>query len=348
MKKHNIISLFSLVFFIITSAYSQNYKTIIDNKLFESKTTSFSKSNDGTIYAGRYSYGSKLDDSSILRTINNGQTWEKIANFPIIENSPKIFETIVKVDPNNSDIIFIYFISETEEIYSILLSSNDGGKTFEQINIQNIIDSNDLGKVYSIDLHIDLEKNNSAYLLINGMNNSKIYKYTDDKKLTLINIDCNYFDIIISIAISRQNPNTLYASGFSCFYKSTNAGISWEMRSCNTSFDNSFKKLKIDPIDDNIIYGIPYKLNKSSNSEIVKLTNNGGYTWDKKYSESYDSKEITAQGVTIDIDSSNHNRALVTFLIIDSSKDKESTEYQKSKIIETTDRGQILKLMNQI
>jgi len=353
MKKHNILFLLPIILFMLNSAYShnqsidnivintrQNYKSFIDTKLFESKTTSFSKSNDGTIYAGRYSYGSKLKDSSILRTTNNGQTWEKIENFPEIENAPKIFETIVKAAPNNSNNLFVYFLTESYEIFPVILISNDGGKSFEQIHIQNIIDQHDLGKLYTLDVHIDPKNENSAYFLINGMNNSKIYKYSEDKNIRLIDIDSNYFDIIISIALGQQNSDIIYAAGFSCIYKSKDAGNSWETATCSSDFDNSFKKLKVDLKDDNIVYGIPYKLNKSLKSEIIKLSTDGGYNWETKYLENYNSKEITAQGVSIDIDESNPNNALITLIIIDNNKDKENSEYQKSKIIESIDRGQ--------
>lgn len=346
--------IFKLTFTLILIFFSKlEYANIVNNDFISTihnsnedtneavlypNTTSLSKSENGTIFAGRHFNGEFIRNSSILKTKNNGLKWEEIKTFPDIDSETKILETNVKTSPNDSDSLFVYFLTEKNEFYPVLLHSVDSGKNWNHINIKNIISDYNLGKVYNLDIQVSPKDKNTAYILINGDNNSKIFKYTKNETLNQVDINTNYFDMIVSIEIGKQNPDIIYASGFTCLYRSKDAGQYWETLTCSSTFDNSFKKLKVDPKNDNIIYGIPYKLNTSYESVIIKQSIDGGYNWVTKFSETTESKYIDLVGVSLDIDNNNSDKVIVTYLSTD--KRDGNNQIEKSYFLESLDKGQ--------
>ncbi len=98
---------------------------------------------------------------------------------------------------------------------------------------------------------------------------------------------------LTALAISMQNPNTLYAGAAAGgILKSTNAGVNW-IPLCDDQASLSIGAVAVDPANDNIVYAGTGEANSSGDSYdgigILKSTN-GGASWE--YSGLVDTRHI--------------------------------------------------------
>ncbi|MBD79442.1 MAG: glycosyl hydrolase [Crocinitomicaceae bacterium] len=241
-------------------------------------------------------YGDGLYKSS-----DGGKSFKKVG----LENSEHI--GMIKVDPNNSDRIFVaaYGPLWKEGGDRGLYLSEDGGSTWNKV--LEVSEHTGFNEV-----HFDPRNSNVIYATahqrrrhvwtyISGGPESAIYKSTDGgKTFTKLENGLPKGDVgRISLAISPQKPDVLYAmieatSETQGIYHSTDRGASWKKVNKYASSGNYYVELVCDPHQFNRIYSM---------DTWAKVSNDGGTTW-KSLGEK--SKHVDNHCMWIDPDDAEH------------------------------------------
>ena len=224
--------------------------------------------NSNEIYAASYGYL-----APVFKTVNSGQTWEKIAS---IDSS--VYD--ISVDPTNPSIIYA-------PSYSIMNKSEDGGTSWQKYSFCSGFYCSSYRRC------IEINPDNSNIIYIAGyyyesnLYGMAVLKSTDGgknwtgKKITSA-FNWAYTE---SIAIDPSNPNILYAGGYYYdgstsyykVYKTIDAGNSWS--DITGIILGPPESILIDPRNPSKVYvGTGWGIFRSSD---------GGQTWQKNNGYAY-------------------------------------------------------------
>ena len=216
----------------------------------------------------------------IFKSLDGGKTWKSMG----LEKTRHIHRVII--DPTNPNVVYVGAIGSPwgEHKERGVYKTIDGGKTWKQILYNNI-------KTGAADLIMDptnpnkliaamWEHKRDPWFFKSGGKGSGLYITHDGgenwKKIT----DKEGFpkgDLgRIGVAISRSNPNVVYAlaeAKKNALYKSEDGGSSWKMVSNKRGIGNRpfyYSEIYVDPQNENKLYTVFTYINASQD---------GGKTW---------------------------------------------------------------------
>ncbi len=228
------------------------------------------------------------DGEGVYKTTDGGNNWQNIG----LENVGSIGR--VAIDPTDDNIVFVAAMGTlfSENIERGIFRTHDGGATWQKVLYQS-------PKTGGIDVVIDPQNPNIVYaalwererLLFDrtyGGPTSGIYKSVDggDNWVELTNGLPSDDMGRIGLAMAPSNPDVLYTTiarpggNLEGIYKSTDGGNSWIEKSIdnitNVPFMWWFGRMKVDPVDENKVYHIGFRMNVSSD---------GGDTWENFFDD---------------------------------------------------------------
>lgn len=199
----------------------------------------------------------------IYKSNDGGATWEHMG----LKNSEHIGSIVV--DPENSNRIYVAAIGP---LWSAggdrgAYVSEDGGKTWTKtlsidahtgVN-EIVIHPEDPNVLYAS----ALQRRRHVFTYIGGGPGSSIYKSTDKGKTwEKVNKGLPEVDLgRIGLAFAPSKPDILYAiveaaQGEGGFYRTVNAGASWEKISKYATSGNYYQEIAVDPNDPMVIYAM--------------------------------------------------------------------------------------------
>jgi photosystem II stability/assembly factor-like uncharacterized protein len=210
----------------------------------------------------------------MYKTMDAGRTWKRMG----LEQTKNIHRVII--DPNNPNVVYAGAIGNPygQSKHRGVYKTNDGGETWDQILYTNdttgpgdmIMDPTNPNKLFVAMWH----HYRNPYHLESGGQGSGLYMTIDGGK--------NFIKLgkehglpegnlgRIGLAISRSNPNRVYAlveSTKSGLYKSDDGGYSWKLVNGQKSIvDNRpfyFQDIICDPLDENTLWYISQTVQKS-------------------------------------------------------------------------------------
>ena len=209
----------------------------------------------------------------IYKSLDAGKTWKSMG----LEKTRHIHRVVI--DPTNPDIVYAAAIGSPwgEHPERGVYKTTDGGKTWKQILFNN-------NKTGAADLVMDPSNSNKLiaamwehkrdpWFFKSGGEGSGMYITYDGgenwKKIT----DKEGFPKgelgRIGVAISRSNPNTVYAlveSKKNALYKSTDGGFKWKMINNKPGIGNRpfyYSEIYVDPQNENRLYSVFTYINVS-------------------------------------------------------------------------------------
>lgn len=260
--------------------------------LFKTETTmaigalAIDPSNNQTIYAGTgdnalssFTYLGR----GIYKSTNGGSTWTNIG----LSNTGVITEIIVH--PTNPQIIYVAAMGNiySNDTNKGLYKSTDGGTTWNQVlflttqcGVMDVVmDLSHPDTLFATGMHRFRNSTSS----VNSGTSTKIYRTYDGGQnwTTMSNGLPSGPQCKISLAMSQNNPNIVYASycntslNYGGLYKTSNSGNSWNFVSQDSQLNMGgfgwyFGGIRLDPNNDNTLYWMGINLYK---------TTNGGTTW---------------------------------------------------------------------
>ena len=253
------------------------WEPIFDNELTASiGAVAIQQSNPSVIWVGTGEgnpRNSLNGGFGIYKSLDAGKTWKAMG----LEKTRHIHRVII--DPTNPDIVYAAAIGSPwgEHPERGVYKTTDGGKTWKQILFNN-------NKTGAADLVMDpsnpnkliaamWEHKREPWFFTSGGKGSGMYITHDGgdswKKVT----DKDGFpkgDLgRIGVAISRSNPNTIYAlveSKKNALYKSTDGGFKWRMINNKPGIGNRpfyYSEIYVDPQNENRVYSIYTYVNVS-------------------------------------------------------------------------------------
>lgn len=213
----------------------------------------------------------------VYRTEDGGKSWKNMG----LKKSEHIGK--IAIDPRNSDIVYV---AAYGPLWSAggdrgLYKTTDSGQNWEAVlsvsehtGISEVhLDPSNPDVIYAV-AH---QRRRRVWTYLGGGPESAIYK-SDDAGASWTTITKGFpgGDLgRIGLAISPLNPNVIYAiveaqGDKGGFYRSTNAGVSWERRSDYTSRGNYYQEIFCDPKDIDRVYSMDVYL---------QVTDDGGKTF---------------------------------------------------------------------
>jgi len=223
------------------------------------------------------------DGEGVYKSVDGGDNWLNIG----LENVGSIGR--VAIDPLDDNIVYVAamgtLFSENEE--RGIFRTQDGGETWQKVLYLS-------PKTGGIDVLIDPQNPNIVYAALwererllydrtYGGPTSGIYKSVDggDNWIELSNGLPDDDMGRIGLAMAPSNPDVLYTTiaqpggNLEGIYKTTDGGNFWEEKSTdnitNAPFMWWFGRMKVDPVDENKVYHIGFRMNVSVD---------GGDTWE--------------------------------------------------------------------
>jgi photosystem II stability/assembly factor-like uncharacterized protein len=216
----------------------------------------------------------------VYKSTDGGSSWKKVG----LENSEHIGKILV--DPRNSDVVYV---AAQGPLWSAggdrgLYKTTDGGETWEAIltvdehtGVTDIaFDPRNPDVLYAA----TYQRRRHVWVLLNGGPGSGLHKTTDGGKTwTELTTGLPSVDMgRIGIAVSPANPDVVYAiveaqDDQQGFYRSTNAGGTWEKRSSyNATSPQYYHEIVPDPKNVDLVYSLDTWLH---------VTEDGGKTFER-------------------------------------------------------------------
>jgi photosystem II stability/assembly factor-like uncharacterized protein len=213
----------------------------------------------------------------VYKSEDGGKSWKNMG----LKESEHI--GTIAVDPRNSDVVYVaaygplWNAGGDRGLYKTI----DGGKNWEAVltldehtGVSEIhLDPKDPNVIYVV-AH---QRRRRVWTYLGGGPESAIYKSKDaGASFSKINKGLPKGDLgRIGLAISPMDSNTIYAiveaqEGKGGFYRSANAGASWEKQSNYTSRGNYYQEIFCDPKEIDRVYSMDVYL---------KVTDDGGKTF---------------------------------------------------------------------
>ncbi|HXI32495.1 MAG TPA: hypothetical protein VNH63_00295, partial [Gemmatimonadales bacterium] len=227
--------------------------------------------------------------NGMYKSNDAGRTWTHLG----LEQTQMI--AMVDVDPTNADRLFVAALGHPYGPNSErgIFRSTDGGKTFTKVLYKDDYTS-------ANDVRIDPSDPNTVYAALwqqqqafweggdFGGGSGGIFKSSDGGTTWTQLTDGLPQVLEANLALAPSNPKTIYAmvasvnpaggSGPVGFYKSTDGGLHWTLRTANTADarplirigGGDLPTIVVDPKDENVVY---------SASTVMWRTEDGGATW---------------------------------------------------------------------
>ena len=202
-----------------------------------------------TIYAGTCDMGA-------FKSSDGGQTWKQIKP-PTFPEEDYVHDThLVVVDPVDPDTVYI--AAEVSGVFK----RTDGGQTWASLGFRG-----DRTALSALNMGVDPTNPENLYL---GLACDNMQRSTDGGQTWAV-LDNSPLNVV-AIAVSPQDPNTIYASaddfsGGGGIYKSTDGGLTWNA----LAWDLGGYQVAVHPKEPDVIYSWTYPgLSKSTD---------GGETW---------------------------------------------------------------------
>jgi len=183
--------------------------------------------NEGFLYIG-------TSEGGLLKSMDYGSSWQSLKWF-----GSGISD--IKIDPKNSQIIY----ANTEN--NGLQKSSDFGQTWQELPLGA---KDFLGTKKAIGFVIDSRDSRILYAALADA----IMKSTDGgQSWQSLNILMPESSTAISAIVQDQlNPETIYYTAGSVFYRSANSGQTWTTQQIPTA--RKIQLIKVDPMSSNLIY----------------------------------------------------------------------------------------------
>ena len=253
------------------------WEPIFDNELTASiGSVAIQQSNPSVVWVGTGEgnpRNSLNGGFGIYKSLDAGKTWKAMG----LEKTRHIHRVII--DPTNPDIVYAAAIGSPwgEHSERGVYKTTDGGKSWKQILFNN-------NKTGAADLVMDpsnpnklmaamWEHKRDPWFFNSGGGGSGLYithdggdnwkKVTDKEGFPKGNLGR------IGVAISRSNPNTVYAlveAKKNALYKSTDGGFKWKMINNKPGIGNRpfyYSEIYVDPQNENRIYSVFTYINVS-------------------------------------------------------------------------------------
>lgn len=237
----------------------------------------------------------------VYKSEDGGKSWTNVG----LKNSEHI--GMIAIDPGDSDVVYVAAYGPLWSAGSDrgLYKTTDGGKNWEAI--LTIDEHTGISEVHLDPCNPDViyavahQRRRHVWTYLGGGPGSAIYKSKDEgATFAKINKGLPGGDLgRIGLAVSPVDPNTLYAiveaqGDKGGFYRSTNAGASWERRNSYTSRGNYYQEIFCDPKDVDRVYSMDVYL---------KVTDDGGKTFTNLGERS---KHVDNHAMWIDPDNTNY------------------------------------------
>jgi len=237
----------------------------------------------------------------VYRTEDGGKSWKNMG----LKNSEHI--GMIAVDPRNSDVVYVAAYGPLWNAGGDrgLYKSADSGKNWEAV--LSISEHTGISEIHLDPINPDViyavahQRRRRVWTYLGGGPESAIYKSKDaGVSWTKINKGLPGGDLgRIGLAISPENSDFIYAivearEDKSGFYRSTNAGASWERRSDYSSRGNYYQEIFCDPKDINRVYSMDVYL---------QVTDDGGKTFSNLGERS---KHVDNHAMWIDPDNTDY------------------------------------------
>jgi photosystem II stability/assembly factor-like uncharacterized protein len=215
----------------------------------------------------------------VYKSVDGGRSWKNVG----LKESEHI--GMIVVDPRDSNMVYV---AAQGPLWSSggdrgLYKTMDGGETWERI--LEIDEHTGVNEVHLDPRNPDVlyassyQRRRHVWVLLNGGPGSGIHKSTDGGQTwtELTNGIPGVDKGRIGMDISPANPDILYAvieaqDDKGGFFRSTNAGASWEKRSdYNASSPQYYHEIIADPRDPDRVYSL---------DTLLKVTENGGKSFD--------------------------------------------------------------------
>ncbi len=230
----------------------------------------------------------KEKDGGIFKSIDGGKTWQQKVKIDKKHSIASKNIISIAADPNDANIIYIG--TKGDGIYKTV----DGGEIWFKIGDENKT-LNPKASVY--DIVVDSKDNRYIYIAVFQENTGKVLKSSNQGKSWYeIYLSQAPKDIVLDIESDFFDTRNLYlATSNGGFFKSTNYGASWELK---TFFESSIEKIILDPKNTRTIWLI-------SGNQIYKSDNKGNdwRSFEKQLKNVGSNSKLTA----LAIDPSNPN-----------------------------------------
>lgn len=196
-----------------------------------------------------YVYSSFNAEQKFFKLFDNGHQWTEL---DIIDSSGFSIDYQFCINPQNNNIIYLLgSISGPQDSSTVVVFRTiDGGENWDTTPLSSQHENPELGSIIIDPNETDILYCSFAYSI--GDEYYPIIMKTYDAGDTWNEVDTagTVWSCIADFAIDRDNSNLIYGAGWDIF-RSTDAGEIWER-----VHDGSAYRIKIDPLNRNIIYAI--------------------------------------------------------------------------------------------
>ncbi|MBI1803868.1 MAG: T9SS type A sorting domain-containing protein [Ignavibacteriae bacterium] len=194
---------------------------------------------------------------SIIRSPDGGGHWDTVASWGTDIGA-------LRIDPTNSQIVYVSHMGLRLESNDILMST-DGGAYWRLL-------FTGIGYPVAV-IEIDPKDSKTVYV---GVGSNRVYR-TANQGLTWDTLTPVNAQYLTALAIAPSNDSIIYAGFVDGLFKSTDMGNSWTTLSLGF-FMQAGPSLAVDPRNPNIVYATVYNIDTTIPSGVFKTTD-GGLTW---------------------------------------------------------------------
>ena len=199
-------------------------------------------------------------NDKFIRSPDGGGHWDTVAQWGTDIGA-------LKVDPTNSQIVYLSRIGLRLESNDVLMSTN-GGTSWRLL----FVGQTDPVAV----IEIDPQDSRMVYV---GVGSNRIYR-TINQGATWDTITPTNAYYLTALAIAPSHNSILYAGFVNGLFKSTDRGNSWASLSLGFPMQAG-PQLAVDPRNPDVVYATVYNVDTTQPSGVFKTTD-GGATWVEK------------------------------------------------------------------
>ncbi|MDA3865849.1 MAG: hypothetical protein PF489_03760, partial [Salinivirgaceae bacterium] len=196
-----------------------------------------------------------FNNSSILKSINGGATW----NWIMHDDQSVSANSSLVIDYSNTNTIYV---------------SNDQGGIYKTINGGDLWEQKNSGLLV-LDVRLLIIHPSNSNIIYSATRGGGVFKTIDagENWASISNGLTNWN--VSSIVINQNNPNIIYAGtidGTGSFFKTIDGGENWILSNTGLPANANVQDIEIDPIDSDILY-------LSTQGNGIYISTNLGETW---------------------------------------------------------------------